>query len=56
MLGGFAGYLILVLIFPSNRLLWIIAWVVAFGGALIYFVATLPGVTQWLKSFWGKQE
>jgi hypothetical protein len=50
MLGGLGAYLALVLLFPTFRSLWIAAWVLAFVGALTYFISTFPDAMRWLKN------
>ena len=49
MLAGFILYLGIAILFPQARILWILAWAVAFVGAAVYAVATFPNAIKWLK-------
>lgn len=49
MFSGFAVYLLLVIVYPTIKILWITSWIIAFLGALTYVIATLPGVRKWLE-------
>ena len=49
MLAGFVLYLGIAILFPQARVLWILAWGVAFVGAAVYAVATFPNAIKWLR-------
>lgn len=49
MVAGFVLYLVIAIQFPDARLLWILAWGVAFVGAGVYTIATFPATIAWLR-------
>jgi hypothetical protein len=49
MFGGFAAYLLVALLIPHWRSLWISFWVISFAGAVAYVWGAVPSVVAWLK-------
>ena len=49
LLGGICAYLGIAILFPSYNGLWLLAWGIAFIGAITYVVGTIPGIREWLK-------
>ena len=55
MLAGFVLYLVIAILLPQEKLLWILAWCVALIGAGVYTVATFSVAIGWLKKVLSRQ-
>lgn len=56
MLLGFSFYIMAAILLPQQKLLWILAWGVAFIGAGVYTFATFPDAITWLMKIMGRKK
>ncbi len=53
LIGGICAQLGIAMLFPSYNSLWLLAWSIAFIGAITYVVGTIPGIREWVKRISG---